>query len=72
MTNRGHHLRSLTVCACCRCGFSPDELRAAGFNAAELKAHLNVSAKELKEGGYSKSDLKAAGFAMSALGKLFG
>ena len=55
MTNRGHHLRSLTVCACCRCGFSPDELRAAGFNAAELKAHLNVSAKELKEGGYSKS-----------------
>ena len=35
---------------------------AAGFTAAELKQHLGLTVDELKEGGFSILEIKAAGF----------
>lgn len=57
-------------------GFSPKELKAAGFTAAELKnagfspsdlKTLGYTAKELKAAGFNAGQLKAAGFTPEAL-----
>ena len=37
-------------------------MRGAGFTASELRQHLGVTAKELKEGGYTLAEIKTAGF----------
>ena len=44
-----------------RCGFLPKDLRAAGFEASELRI-LGLSIKEFMEGGYTRQELRAAGF----------
>ena len=45
-----------------KCGFSAEELRLAAFSASELKNVLGMTAKELREGGYSMDAIKAARF----------
>ena len=45
-----------------KCGYDATELRDAGFSAVDLRKHLSLTAKELKEGGFSREELKAAGF----------
>lgn len=45
-----------------QCGFSAEALRAAGFSVAEVKEQLKMTAKELYDGGYPMSEIKAARF----------
>ena len=45
-----------------RCGFDAEALRVAGLSATELKTHLGMNPRELRDGGYSLAEIKAAKF----------